>query len=175
VTVEDCRFVGCAAGIAVQGAVRSARAAKNIFASGAVGVVFAPGNGIPLLEEFRIENPTCWKLQIGIRIDDAPVNYGRLVISDGLFVDVLSPPVVAPPSVAATLKATPDLVRIDGLWVNNKAPAPDPAKAVAVGPAASVAKIEFRETDAKKPDFLKPKHPVAAVKKLVGAVEPAGG
>jgi eukaryotic-like serine/threonine-protein kinase len=175
VTIENCRFVGCAAGIAVQGAVGSASARRNIFASGAVGVAFAPGSGATLLEEFRIENPTCWKMQIGIRIDDSPMNNGRIVISDGLFVDVMAPPVVAPPSVAAQLKATPELVRIDGLWANKQTPAPDPTKAVAVGPAPSIANVEFRETDAKKPDFLKPKQPVGDGKKLVGAVDPSGG
>lgn len=176
IQIDDCRFVGCAAGVGVQGPLESATASRNIFASGSTGVLFAPGLGVTLLNEFRLEKSTFWKLAVGIQIDESPPT-GKIVVTDGLFVDVESPPVVAPPTVADRLKAAKDVLKIEGLVVNKLVPPKDPSKSAAVGPPPSLGEVEFQEIDAKKPEFLRPKRPVVVNGRpstsQIGALAPA--
>jgi hypothetical protein len=177
VSVEDCRFIGGAAGIAAIGAVASVEAKGNIFASGGVGVLFAPGAGVSLLEELRIENSTFWKESAGVVLEDAPVAAGRVTVADSLFVDVGAPPISGPAPVAKRLRASKGAVESRGLWANVAPTVKDPAKNAAIGPAPVVAPIEFQETDPQKPDFLRPKHALqkqspAGKKGCVGALPP---
>jgi eukaryotic-like serine/threonine-protein kinase len=179
VVLSNNRFIDCGVGVAVRGPMAIVTLRNNIFARGGIGVQFAPGAATALLEEFRVERSTFWKLPTGVQFDDAPVGAGKIAIVDSLFVEVGSPPVVAPPPVAAQIKGSAGTVEIRGLWANATAVPADPTKAVSVGQAPSVGAVEFQEIDPTKPAFLQPKPQSGDAKSRaptsVGAAPPVSG
>jgi hypothetical protein len=177
VVIEGNRFFSCASAIAVQGPLAVAVAKGNIFATGGIGVQFAPGTGSTLLQELRIETSTFWRMAAGVALEDAPTAAAKIVVADSLFVEVGLPPVVASPAAAVQLKAAPAGLESNGLWADAaKAPVP-PESRVPVGATPTVGTVEFAEIDAQKGAFLQPKVPVGGGKspprRNVGAVEPA--
>jgi serine/threonine protein kinase len=156
--VEGCRFVECNVGIGVQGALTSGVAKRNIFSQCVVGVLFAPGAGLPLLQEFRVERSTFWKQTAGVVLDDAPVGDGKVIVFDCLFVEVALPPLAGPQKVAESLQGGKNL-QTDRLFSSAAAPSGDPAR-TAIGTPPTVAQVEFVSVDPKNGDFLRPRQEV---------------